>query len=283
MLSKNSCRMIFISVLVCIISIANFGCAEQTAKQPGVEYVVGPKVTAGARADAEFAIHKTIEFFEQTYGIKLKRNIKVVLAADDAAYKAALIQETGASELEAERRVRNTVAWSSGHKVIRNTAKANDKLNNVFKMSHEIVHQYQEQETGGAGMQLEWFAEGMADVIAAHVTDKAHLMPIDKFKETAQATVRTARSLPLLAELHSPEDFNKALETYGSGITYRSADLGVLSLVEKYGLPQLIEFLRELRKMRAPAAAFQKSFTIDIKIFEEQFTNDLHSLARKAS
>jgi len=288
MVKKNSCRLIFLSFFIAIISIVQLGCAQQNTGQSGVEqigvqYDVWPGVTAAAKADTEKGVNETIDFFKLMYGVNLNRHVKVVLVADNSSYKTALMQETGATEIEAERRAKVSVAWSSGHTIVRNTAQANDQLNNIFKISHEMVHQYQDQETGGAAMRLEWLAEGMADVIAAHVLDRVQLMPMMEYKRMAQATIGVIKNPPSISGLGSSVGWNQALESYGSAVTYRSADMGVLLLVEKNGLPSLMEFLRDLQKNGVLADSFQKSFGVDIKTFEQQYDEYLHSLVRKAS
>jgi len=234
-----------------------------------IDLVVEHGVDKEAETQVRSAINTTIDFFQNTYGLSLEKNIRVLAAPDKLNYKEAIKQWYGASDAMAGYQADRSVGLQSRGTIIVDLGERRNRHGKIFTLCHEIVHHYQSQESRDRHGAIRWMTEGVADVIAAHILETAGISGVD-FKQRTLAILKRTQNWPKLENLHTPKDMEAANRAYGSGVTYGTAGLAVLTLVEWRGYQPLFAYFRAL-KNTSPEEAFYQAFGARVSDFEKQF------------
>jgi hypothetical protein len=133
-------------------------------------------------------------------------------------------------------------------------------------IAHELTHVAQFAEAGGDGRADQWLAEGVAERVAFEVLERLGLDSLADRRRRALAGIRqhpgfVAGRLDLVA-LGSPREFTLRHQRDGSLATYQLSFLMADHLVQRDGLPAVLEYFRRCRDLpreRAFAAAFGQS------------------------
>ncbi|MDU2063378.1 MAG: hypothetical protein E6713_00960 [Sporomusaceae bacterium] len=254
----------WIAVVIAFVTMTSMALAADTP----VEYQVVAEAGVDPLmvTDTDLALTETTTFCKESFGFSLAQPVTVRLLTDRTRYQQELQRIFHLDELAAARWARTTDAVSGGHLILRNAAAANSDSDRIFLVSHEMVHQYQNQI--GFPKDAVWLVEGMADAVAVHVTEKTGRRSVDQYKARWQAMLAGAKSgSPSLAMIASRDGWAQALQTYGTQVTYRTAALMVLQLWDDYGFAKVLTFYR-LSVQAGVEAAFGEVFGYPLAEFQ---------------
>lgn len=234
-----------------------------------VEYGVDNK----SESQARLALDTSTNFFQSTYGLGLERDLQIFLVPNQDTYRTALMQHYGLSDSQARNVAESTGGFSrgsAGATIVVNMGSLTSGQSQFFCLCHELVHQFQSQESRDRHNSIRWLSEGVADVLAAHILDTAGLKRAD-YQRYWQEIVKRAPRWPRLEDLHSYDDWFASMEANGPPVTYGASALAVLTLVRWKGYRPLFAYFNSLKQL-SPEDAFVQAFGLTVADFEKQFT-----------
>jgi hypothetical protein len=148
-------------------------------------------------------------------------------------------------------------------------------------IAHELAHVSQFSLAGGGGRADQWLAEGLAERVAFDVLERLDLDSVTERRARALVTARQhpgfARGRLDLVALGSPREFTLRHQRDGSLETYQLSFLMADYLLNRAGMPAVLDYFRRCRSLdreRAFAAAFGQS----VQAFEAEVLGYLKSL-----
>jgi hypothetical protein len=148
-------------------------------------------------------------------------------------------------------------------------------------IAHELAHVSQFALAGGDGRADQWLAEGLAERIAFDVLER---LSLDSVADRRARALSTARQHPGfirgrldLVALGSPREFTLRHQRDGSLETYQLSFLMADYLLNRAGMPAVLDYFRRCRSLdreRAFTAAFGQS----VQAFEAEVLRHLKSL-----
>lgn len=247
------------------------------APSGGVEMIRNAGVSNEAERDAAIAAENVKMFFIDKYNIQLKRNVRIILTRDADEYIEAQLKEYKISKEEAKRRGRNSSASSQGTVIIQNVGHSGLVFSpgRIANISHEMVHQYQDQLTNGRGIGLEWLTEGMAGILAVQLTEDWGGKSLASYESYCMKEIGTAAVLPGLGELRTGKQWKASLDKYGASVTYRIGELAVLELQSLAGWDAFVSYYQQSNHSSDTKVIFEQNFGISLDKFESQFAEKL--------
>lgn len=247
------------------------------APSGGVEIIRNVGVFNEAERDAAIAVENVKMFFMDNYNLQLKGNVRIILTRDTDDYIRAQLREYKISNEEAQRRGRTSSASSQGTVIIQNVGHSGLVSNpgRIANISHEMIHQYQDQMTNRRAVGLEWLTEGMAGILAVQLTEDWGGKSLSSYKNYCMKEIGAAATLPGLAELRTGKQWKASLEKYGASITYRIAELAVLELQSLAGWDAFVSYYQHSNQASDTELLFERSFGMSLDKFESQFTEKL--------
>jgi len=227
-----------------------------------------------SEAQARLAIDTAIKFFQNTYGLALERDLQIILVPNQDTYRNALIRYYGLKDNEARDLAEKTSGFSRGAlgaTIIVNMGNLHNSHAQLFCLCHEIVHQFQSQESRDQHNSLRWLSEGVADALAAHILETAGLTRGIDYKNLWQGIIKKAPRWPRLENLHTYKEWFAAMDDNGSQVTYGTAAVAVLTLVQWKGYRPLFVYFSTI-KQSGPDPAFYQAFGTKAADFEKQFS-----------
>ncbi len=259
------------SLVVLVLALSLMVGVLPTAAASPITIIAESGVSDAGKADVQAAADATLSLVRDTYGLELQRAMRVILTANTEAYSAAHVREFGVTKAEADRRARTTRGWTSGNTILMNMGNLGNRSVRTRILSHELVHQYQDQVCKGSNCgELTWMREATADVIAARVVESVGATTLAQYREEWRTLLAEAPALPSLSELHSAQAWYAALDKYGSDVGYRTADMAGLRLLELGGQDALLGFFVKLSE-GDPESAFVDAFGVSLGEFEAGF------------
>ena len=119
----------------------------------------------------------------------------------------------------------------------------------------------------------------MADAMGAQLVAKTRLFSVPQYKANWQTGIAMSPQKPFLSELRTSNGWSNSLSAYGGPLTYKTAGLANLVLLERHGTPKILAYFRELSRGATPESAFRQAFGQEM----DQFENEIAVLCRKAS
>lgn len=263
-------RVVRLALVILSVAVFAFSSVPVASAAGVVQIVAEPGVSEAIWGNGQVAIDLTVELFRNTFGMELERDIKLVIAPNQDAYIQALQREFRVTQEEAERRARTTSGWSAGRTIVQNAASLPTRRQQVFNTAHELVHQYQGQTCGGRCGAIKWLHEGTGDAIAAQVVELAGEQTLEQYKTAWTSELRRAQKRPSLSALYTTDEWYVALDQYGSSLTYRTAGVATLGLVEQAGTEALWAYFAALQEADAPDA-FIAAFGLSLEEQEALF------------
>lgn len=247
------------------------------APSGGVEIIRNGSVPMEIERDAAIAAEAVKTFFMDRYNVQLRRNIRIILTPDAASYTQAQIKEHGISGEEAIRRSRTSAASSQGTIILLNAAHPGLKSspNLIATVAHEMVHQHQAQLTNGKTVALEWLTEGMAGILAVHLTESRGGKSLAAYKNYCLQEINAAPALPDLTELRTSKQWRASLEKYGTSVTYRIAEAAAIELHASSGWDPFIAYFQLVNQTTDQEMFFAQSFGISLRNFEHHLAEKL--------
>ncbi|MBI4795562.1 MAG: hypothetical protein HY790_06945 [Deltaproteobacteria bacterium] len=245
-------------------------CFSPPAYGGRVDVIVDHGVDKDAEAQARAAVNGIFDFFQKTYGIGLQRDIRIKLSCDKLNYKKAFMNEYGVSEARAASEAKGSLGVQRGGTLLVDLGDIRDNYYQLFVLCHEMVHFYQGQESQDKHGAIGWMLEGSAEALAAHILETVGVKGAKGYKNRSLEMLKKARSIPSLEILHTQPGLMAACGTYGGRVTYTTAAMAVLTLVEWRGYPALFTYFRALKSSR-PDDAFYQAFGTKVSDFEKSF------------
>lgn len=140
----------------------------------------------------------------------------------------------------------------------------------VALLAHEMGHSLQYELGGGwRGTSDQWLREGFAEWLAVRVLQRLEHVRMDGVRRARRSDLRAAgRSrVPPLAELVTFPQWVQAGERYGGGI-YTMSFLAVDFLIERHGVPAVLDYFKRFAASQDRMANFRAVFGEDLHGFE---------------
>ena len=269
-------------LVVCLISIfllIGFASAAPSDNNSNnIIFEFGADVLQTEVTDFRRSTDVTVRYYQEI-GLALNDPVTIVLTRNRKAFLLEVATRFAISEFEANRVSKGVDALSGNSLIVINVEGTPIPRQRAFLVAHELTHQYQKQIAGSKAGEIKWMIEGMAEAVGAQIAARLGYMSIEQYKNNWQSGIRFAAKKPSLTELRTYQEWSNALSVYGTGLTYKTAGLSNLILIEQYGIQKIIEYFVELSKGNNDGAAFQKSFDLDLG----QFERDIEIICRKVS
>ena len=229
-------------------------------------------------ADFRRSVDETVQYYSEA-GLLLHKPVTIVLTRNRKAFLTEAASRFGISEFEVNRVGKGVDALSGARFIVINVDGTPTPRQRMFLLAHELTHQYQRQIAGVKAVEVKWMLEGMAEAVGAQVVARSGFMSVEQYKANWQTGICMAKNKPVLTQLRTSQEWSSALSVYGSGLTYKTAGLGNLILLEQYGMQSVIQYFAEIGKGKNSNEAFQNAFDVEIL----QFERSLELLCRKVS
>jgi hypothetical protein len=264
-------KSLFLTLTFCLACLyVGFPAAAQGAR---LDVVVDHGVEKDAETQARAAVNATIDFFQQTYGLGLNRDLRIRFSCDKTNYKKAIKDLYGVSEAQASLQSKISLGLQMKGTLIVNLGEIHNNFLQLFVLCHEIVHHFQGQMSQDKHGTLRWMSEGMADAVAGHVLETLGVKGATQYRNWWQENLKKARGWPKLENLHTRGQWLAAIGAYGSLATYKTSAMAVMTLVQWKGYRPLFAYLNDLKHDK-PEEAFYRAFGTRLSDFEKQFRPD---------
>jgi hypothetical protein len=189
---------------------------------------------------------------------------------DQQAFEHALL-EVG-YDVELARATARTMTAVGGHRgVLLNDGKFGlmEWPERVAMLAHELGHGLQYELGGGRrGASDQWLREGFADWLSIRVLERLGGVSMGDVRRARQRDLRGRRSAaPRLGELLTFPQWVRAGEKHGAAMYARSF-LAVDFLLERHGLPAVVDYFKRFASSDDRAGNFRAAFGEDLAAFE---------------
>ena len=261
-------KSLVMALALCLVCL-NF-CLAPAAQAARIDLVVDHGVEKDAEAQARATVKGVLDFFQNTYGIGLHRDLRIRFSCDKINYKKAIQNWYGVDEAKAAYTAWSTAGLQKNGSLIVDLGDIRSNYFQLFVLCHEMVHFYQCQESNNKHQAIGWMLEGVADALAAHILETVGVKGASKYKSWCLQNLKKARRCPSLELLHTHRGLMAACNTFGPRVTYTTAAMAVMTLVEWKGYGALFTYFRDL-KNTTPDEAFYHAFGTKVTDFEKQF------------
>lgn len=149
-------------------------------------------------------------------------------------------------------------------------------------LAHEFTHTIQyELANGRRSTSDQWLREGFADWISYRVLESLGLDSFTNKREQRLKQVGDARDrqpFPALAQMVTFSEWVTLRNKHGAAVTYGQAFLAVDFLIERKGLPAVVEYFRLFSRSEDRLANFRMAFAEDLHVFANEFVAHLQRL-----
>jgi hypothetical protein len=151
-------------------------------------------------------------------------------------------------------------------------------------LAHEFTHTVQYAFANGRrSTSDQWLREGFADWVSYRVLESLGLATFAEKRESRLAQIRGARDrqpFPSLTQMVTFREWVTLRNRHGATVTYGQAFLAVDFLIERKGLPAVVEYFRLFGQSEDRLVNFQTAFGRELSAFESEFATSLQSLLR---
>lgn len=261
-------KRIQISILVVMIWVLTSLVVKSEAI--AINIIARPGVSQGAVQDIRQGVGLLEGYFLESYGVRLQRDVTIYLTANEREYAKELQAQFALSPAEAKRRAQTTRGWARDSLIISNIAALPNVTERMYHVAHEMAHQYQFDFAPHYTNQVQWLAEGWADVIAAQVIARSGKDRVENYNRKWWDVVRKAKRLPELNQLQTPSGWYQAIAGYGTEVTYRTAGIAATLLIERSGPGAMLEYYRLFNQSGNPEQSFRQAFGISQAEFSQE-------------
>ena len=151
-------------------------------------------------------------------------------------------------------------------------------------LAHELAHVSQIELAQGEGRADQWLAEGMAEWVAFTVLERLGLDSVGKRRVSARRGIKSHAALQAarldLDTLGSPRGFTLRHRREGSLPTYQLAFLMADYLIQRDGLPRMVDYFRAFATSLDRHRNFARTFGQSLENFEQEVLTHLRSVVR---
>ena len=240
---------------------------REAINKPGqwlIESREGVAREAAPEIDRQFTATK--ELLRRLWGIELKGEYHLILAADADDLTARLTQECSIPPERAKSLAVGSLWVENGSTVVINADELKENRQIIFSVAVMETRLLISQLTGAAEDELEWFNRGIAYLMGIRRLSETGMGTMAQYRYTWETHLR-GENLPTLAQLMSTEDY---LATQGDAVT-ELTELATLTLAERYGYESLIEYLGAARNLGSYREAFRQVYGFTPEAYSGQF------------
>ncbi len=215
--------------------------------------------------------------FKEHFGAVIRSEQEILLAPDRRSYLKMLQNEMRLGR-QAEPISKTNSWWLNGKKALIFLDELPDCASKVYHGSLIAVRRFQNQQvTPELLVKFMWLREGMADVIAAMVTEDAEAAVGGSFRKLWLKNLQGSKikSELTLTELLSPEGWDQAVAQYGITAVRAYTACAVSELMARQGIHRLGEWLATTKDTQDPKSAFEKVFGETVDEYSEEFKENL--------
>jgi hypothetical protein len=206
---------------------------------------------------------------EEVLGLP-RLEVALHILPDREAFRLTLL-ENGYDEAFAEQTA-STVDAVAGYRRVFFNGSALVRLPYPFQagfFAHELTHTLQYELGGGVrGLSDQWLREGFADWVAARVLAETGVLSIDGFRDQRLRAFRQQRDMPPLARLATFPDWIGEMRTTPSAALGAMAYLVVEFLVDRHGVPAVLDYFGRFAASQDRLAHFAAAFGEPLDVFE---------------
>ncbi len=218
-------------------------------------------------------------FFKEHFGEVIRSEQEILFAPDRRSFLKMLQGEMRLGRLQAEMVSKTNAWWLHGKKALIYLETIPDCASKVYHGSLIAVRRFQNQQVsaGDSLAKSVWLREGMADAIAAMVTEDAEAAAGGSFRKRWLKNLQGCKikSELTLTELLSQEGWDRAVDQYGITQVKAYAAVAVSELMAKQGVHRLGEWLATTKSIKDPESAFGKVFGETVAEYSEEFKGNL--------
>jgi Protein of unknown function (DUF1570) len=268
-------RRLHISFVLSIIAAIALAAACATARQPRIVSLPNPSVHPVSHIahvfDNAVAAETIASIFQRDFGFD--RFPVVFFFCDDRRALEAALLESG-YEPTLARNTAQTMDAIGGHRRVLVNALALTRQpwpGRVASLAHEMAHSLQYEWGGGRrGTSDQWLREGFAEWLSMQVMDRLRALPFQEsrrqYRNAIQALKRS--DLPRLSQMVTFPEWVE-INRRGNRAAYAQAFVAVDFLIERHGLPKVVDYFRRFAESEDRAANFTAAFGEDLQAFEE--------------
>lgn len=259
-----------IQIVLLAVMIWALSSLTVNSEASAINIIARPGVSQGAVQEIKQGVSLLEGYFLDLYGVKLQRDVNIYLTANEREYAKELQTQFALSPAEAKRRAQTTRGWARDNLIISNIAALPNASERMYHIAHEMTHQYQFDFAPNYTNQLQWLAEGWADVIAAQVIARSGQDSVENYNRKWLDVLRKAKRLPALNQLQTPSGWYQAISVYGSEVTYRMAGIAASLLIQRSGYGAMLEYYRLFNQSDNPEQSFRQAFGISQAEFAQE-------------
>ena len=226
------------------------------------------------------AVEDTLTIMRDELGLPVPERVSVFVYDSRAAFRDGLMGEGWV----APERVNEIASFAAGlarpGRVLLQARATRGKLEWRRLIAHELMHVVQFDLAGGDGRADQWLAEGLAERVAFDVLERLGLDTVAERRERALVGARKHPGFVSghldLAALGSPREFTLRHQRDGSLETYQLSFLMADYLIQRDGMPTVLDYFRNCRLMDRERA-FARTFGQPIQQFEEEVLAQLRT------
>ena len=258
------------------VALAAAVCASACAvsHEPDIVFIPQPSVRAATTldeiGDSRTAAVTISAIFDRQLGIpRFPATLEFYPHSD--AFERALIRVGYDAELARSTAARMTAV--GGYRgVMLNDGKFRllSKPQRVALLAHELGHSFQYELGGGKrGASDQWLREGFAEWLSIRVIERLDGVSMASIRRDRQRELRAAgrSGTPRLSELITFPAWVRASERYKDTM-YALAFVAVDALLERHGMPAVIDYFKRFATSDDRSAAFRAAFGEDHRSFE---------------
>lgn len=204
--------------------------------------------------------------FADGLGLPLPPPVVLRLYSTRAGFREGLVRDVGVSSEVAGELAASALGLALPRSVVLLTAGDDD--DRVRLVAHEVMHLVQ-LELAGPARPAQWMMEGTAEWAALAVLDHLGARDVTRRRRTAHEAARgylAAHPDFSPASVRHPADF-RAWHRRAGTAAYHVAYVLAERLVERHGVPRVMEYFRAFRDTADVAANFERVFTVGTATF----------------
>ena len=271
-------RQLLVLVAVVFLVFACWGAFSVQGNASLIQIEQAAEIGADEITDFQRAAVETTLFFQEQ-DVLLKNPVTIVLTRGRAAFITESARRFKVSEFEVNRLARGVDALAGNGLIVVNVDAVPTARQRTFLLAHELTHHYQRQLAGLQAQQVKWMLEGTAEAVGAAVVSRQGFFTVQQYKDNWFRGISQAGSKPALGMLRRSNDWATALSRYGSGLTYKTAGLGVLMLMEQQGQGSVIAYFAHLGSGVTAESAFEIVFGLPLADFESQLADSTRKVS----
>lgn len=201
-------------------------------------------------------------------GLPLPPTVVLRTYSTRASFREGLVRDVGVPGLVAAELAGSALGLALPRSVMLFTAGADD--DRVRLVAHEVMHLVQLELAGPGARPAQWVMEGTAEWAALAVLDRLGAVDVAGRRHAArQGAARYLEMHPHFtpASVRRPVDFRGWQRRTGSVLAYQVAYALAERLVDRHGVPRVIEYFRAFRHTADAGANFERAFAIPTDVF----------------